>query len=206
MQLLEALRRGDETAFVRLVTRYQPMMLRLAMVFVSSRAVAEEVVQDAWVGVIQGLPRFESRSSLKTWIFRILANRARTRGEREGRSLPFADLAAAEGARDDPAVDPSAFWPADHPQWPNGWVSYPTRWEHLPEAQALTAELRAVIRQAIDALPPTQRTVITMRDVGGWASEEVCNVLGISESNQRVLLHRARAKVRRAIEQYQSRA
>ncbi|HWQ15490.1 MAG TPA: sigma-70 family RNA polymerase sigma factor [Roseiflexaceae bacterium] len=205
-QLLEALRAGDEAAFARLVARYQPMMLRLALVFVPSRAVAEEVVQDAWIGVLQGLRRFEGRSSLKTWMFRILTNRARTRGEREGRTLSFADLAAAETEHDEPAVDPGAFWPPDHPQWPNGWVSYPARWDHLPEDRALSAELQAVIREAIDALPPSQRTVITMRDVGGWASDEVCNALGISESNQRVLLHRARVKVRRAIEQYQSRA
>ena len=201
-QLVEALRRGDEAAFVMLVTRYQGPLLRLALMFVSNRAAAEEVVQETWLGVIRGLKTFEGRSSLKTWIYRILTNRARTRGEREGRSIPFADLAGAESRRDEPAVDPSEFWPADHAEWANGWVSYPQRWEPLPEDRMLAGELRAQIQLAIDALPPTQRTVITMRDIDGFSSDDVCNVLGISESNQRVLLHRARAKVRDAIAGY----
>jgi RNA polymerase sigma-70 factor, ECF subfamily len=205
LRLVEALRRGDEAAFMDLVTRYQAPLLRLAMVFVPSRAVAEEVVQDTWVGVLQGIGRFEGRSSLKTWIFRILANRARTRGQREGRSVPFADLAAADAGSDEPAVDPGSFWPAEHPQG-GGWVSYPRQWERSPEDQALSGELQAVIRAAVDALPATQRTVITMRDIEGWSSEDVRNALEISESNQRVLLHRARARVRSAIEQYQARA
>lgn len=202
-QLLDALRAGDEAAFVGLVARYQPALLRLALVFVPSRAVAEEVVQDTWVGVIQGLGRFEGRSSLKTWIFRILTNRARTRGEREGRSVAFADLAAAEAGAGEPTVEPSAFWPADHPQWANGWVAYPRPWERSPEEQSLSGELQAVIRGAIEALAPTQRTVITLRDIEGWTADEVCNALEISETNQRVLLHRARARVRAAIEGYQ---
>lgn len=202
-RLLDALRAGDEAAFAGLVVRYQPALLRLAMAFVSSRAIAEEVVQDTWVGVIEGLGRFEGRSSLKTWIFRILTNRARSRGEREGRSIAFADLAASEARAHEPAVDPSAFWPADHPRWGNGWVAYPRPWDRGPEDQALSGELQRVIRSAIEALAPTQRTVITLRDIEGWTAADVCNALEITETNQRVLLHRARARVRAAIERYQ---
>jgi RNA polymerase sigma-70 factor (ECF subfamily) len=205
-QLVAALRRGDEAAFMELVDRYQAALLRVAMTFVGRRAVAEEVVQDTWVGVIQGLERFAGRSSLKTWIFRILLNRARTRGERESRTIPFADLVSAEAGGDEPAVDPMSFWPADHPQWANVWVEYPRQWQQMPEERALSTELQQVIREAVDALPPTQRTVITLRDIEGWSSEEVCNALEVSETNQRVLLHRARAKVRAAVERYMSMA
>jgi len=202
MALVEALRRGDEAAFVALVDRYQGSMLRLAMAYVPSRAVAEEVVQETWLGVLQGIGRFEGRSSLKTWIFRILTNRAKTRGEREGRSVPFSSLAAADAEESGPTVDPDQFHPPDHPQWANIWVSYPKRWDELPEDRLLSRELGARVQAAIDALPLTQREVITLRDVEGWSSEDVCNILAITETNQRVLLHRARAKVRRAVDQY----
>jgi RNA polymerase sigma-70 factor, ECF subfamily len=201
-QLLEALRRGDEAAFARLVTSYQSALTRLALTFVGERSVAEEVVQDTWVAVLQGLDRFAGRSSLKTWIFRILMNRARTRGAREGRSVPFADLAATEDAGA-PSIDPSAFWPPDHPQRPGAWVSYPRPWSRTPESSALDGELQRVIRDAVDALPPAQRTVLTLRDIAGWDSDEVCNELAITETNQRVLLHRGRAKVRAAVARYQ---
>lgn len=200
--LLAALRAGDEAAFETLIERYHTPLLRLAQLYVPSRAVAEEVVQETWIGVLRGLDKFEGRSSLKTWIFHILLNRARTRGQREGRSIPFSDLAAAEDSLDEPTVDPSQFWPADHAQWPQVWVSYPRSWNDLPEQRLLAQETFARVREAIEALPPTQREVITLRDIDGWSSEEVCNVLDISESNQRVLLHRARAKVRRALHQY----
>ena len=202
MALVEALRRGDESAFVALIDRYQGPMLRLAMAYVPSRAVAEEVVQETWLGVLQGIGRFEGRSSLKTWIFRILTNRAKTRGEREGRSVPFSSLAAADADLSGPTVEPEQFHPPDHPQWANIWVSYPKRWDELPEDRLLSREISACIQAAIDALPLTQREVITLRDVEGWSSEDVCNILAITETNQRVLLHRARAKVRRAVDQY----
>src|SRR5262245_3599266 len=200
MALVEALRRGDESAFVALVDRYQGPMLRLAMAYVPSRAVAEEVVQETWLGVLQGIGRFEGRSSLKTWIFRILTNRAKTRGEREGRSVPFSSLATADAEESGPTVEPGQFHPSDHPQWANIWVSYPKNWGELPEDRLLSREIGARIQAAIDALPLTQREVITLRDVEGWSSEEVCNILAITETNQRVLLHRARAKVRRAVD------
>jgi RNA polymerase sigma-70 factor (ECF subfamily) len=200
-RLVDSLRAGDESAFEVLIDRYHSSLLRLAMFYVPSRAVAEDVVQETWLGVLQGLARFEGRSSLKTWIFRILTNRARTRGQREGRSIPFSAVWSADDDPAEPAVDADRFRPPED-KWHGGWVSFPRNWDELPEERLLSAETRAQIQQAIDALPDSQREVITLRDVEGWASEEVCNVLDISESNQRVLLHRARSKVRRALEQY----
>ncbi|HEX5504889.1 MAG TPA: RNA polymerase sigma factor, partial [Thermomicrobiales bacterium] len=151
---------------------------------------------------LRGLDRFEARSSLKTWLYRILTNRAKTRARRDGRTVPFAALGdpAAEG--DEPAVDPGRFLPADHPRWPHHWASPPRRWVELPEEQSLARETRDCLEAAIAALPAGQRTVLTLRDVEGWTATEVCNTLAISETNQRVLLHRARSKVRRALERY----
>ena len=194
--LLERLRARDERAFAELVGAWSPSMLRVARMYVATRAVAEEVVQEAWLGVLQGIDRFEGRSSLKTWVFRILVNRAMTRGAREGRSVPFAALAADEAARDEPAVDPSRFTRE------GAWVSAPRRWEDEPEAAARSAETLAVVRAAIDELPATQRLVITMRDLEGFGADETRNALEISETNQRVLLHRGRAKVRAALERH----
>jgi RNA polymerase sigma-70 factor (ECF subfamily) len=194
--LVELLRQRDEAAFAQLVDRYGGAMLRVASLYVGTRAVAEEVVQETWLAVLQGIDRFEQRSSLKTWLFRILTNRAKTRGARERRTVPFAAL---EG--DGPSVDPDRFRPEDDP-FPGHWQGYPQRWEDQPEARLVASETRAHIASAIDALPETQRTVITLRDVEGWSSEEVCNALELSETNQRVLLHRARSKVRQALEDY----
>jgi RNA polymerase sigma-70 factor (ECF subfamily) len=199
--VVAALLAGDEATFAALVDRYYPSMLRLALIYVADRAVAEEVVQDTWVGVLHGLPQFGGRSALKTWIFRILTNQAQTRGKREARSVPFSALGGEEDAGDEPAVDPTRFRGGDQP-WPGHWATPPQSWGGPPEAQLLAQETRGYIKQAIAGLPTSQRTVIVMRDVEGWPSDEVCNVLGISETNQRVLLHRARAKVRQALEQY----
>lgn len=200
LRLVEALKAGDEAAFASLVGRYYAPLLRLAMVYVKSRAVAEEVVQDTWVGVLRGLERFEGRSSLKTWIFRILANTAKTRAEREGRTIPFS--AVAVGEEREPAVDPDRFLGPGHPTWAGHWNENPRPWEDLPEERLLSHEVRARIEEAVEALPATQRTVIRLRDVEGFSSEEVCTILGLTEANQRVLLHRARSKVRGALEQY----
>jgi RNA polymerase sigma-70 factor (ECF subfamily) len=201
-QLIDALKRRDEAAFVRLVHRYQGPLLRLALVYARSRAVAEEVVQDTWLGVLQGIERFEGRSSFRTWLFRILLNRARTRGEREGRTVPFSALGDAAREPAEPAVAPERFLDASHPEWPFHWAVPPESWGASPEQQLLTRETLDLVGQAIAALPPAWREVITLRDVEGWTSEEVCNVLEISETNQRVLLHRARSRVRGALERY----
>jgi RNA polymerase sigma-70 factor, ECF subfamily len=197
-ELIEALRRGDESAFARLVDEYGGTLLRVARMYVPTAAVAEEVVQETWIGVLKGIDRFEGRSSLKTWIFRILANIAKTRGERERRSIPFS--AAAGAAADEPSVDPDRFLPAGDER-ARMWALGPAPWQE-PEESLLSGETRGVILEAIERLPPSQREVITMRDVEGWSSEDVRNALEISETNQRVLLHRARSKVRGAIEQY----
>lgn len=198
---MQALRAGDEAAFGRLVDTYHGQLLRLARTFVADRAVAEEVVQETWLGVIRGIDRFEGRSSLRTWLFRILTNTAKKRGVRERRSVPFSALAGPGDGGDEPAVDPDRFLPAGH-RWAGHWASPPTSWGAAPEERVLAAESRRVIEEAVARLPDGQRQVITLRDIDGWSSEEVCNVLDLSEVNQRVLLHRARAKVRTALEEY----
>lgn len=200
--LIAGLRRADERIFLALVTKYHAAMLRIATAFVLDSAVGEEIVQEAWLGVIKGIDRFEGRSSLKTWIFSILANCAKTRRSRESRTIPFSDLNPFEEYDDEPLVDPERFTPADHPQWPNAWADPPSRWAYDPEDQVLTAEVMGCIQRAIAALPASQQAIITLRDIDGWPAEEVCNVLGLTETNQRVILHRARAKVRRALEMY----
>lgn len=184
---MEALRAGDERVFEQLVRMYQGTLLRVAQMYVSSRAVAEEVVQETWLAVLNGIDRFEGRSSLKTWIFTILANRAKTRGQREGRTIPFSALGDSE-----PAVEPDRF-DRGH------WATLPDDW---PEERLLGGEVLRVIDDAIESLPPTQRAVITLRDVQGWSAEDVRNALELSETNQRVILHRARSKVRGALEEY----
>jgi RNA polymerase sigma-70 factor (ECF subfamily) len=201
LRVVEALRSGNEGAFVSLIERYHASMLRLAMVFVSSQAVAEEVVQDSWMGVLQGLNGFEGRSSLKTWIFRILTNRAKTRAQREDRSVPFSSLAEFNSDLPEPAVEPERFRGPDQ-QWPGHWVSFPRSWDEIPEERILSQETLTCIQEAIDTLPLGQREVIVLRDIEGCSSDEACNVLGVSEANQRVLLHRARSRVRRALERY----
>jgi RNA polymerase sigma-70 factor (ECF subfamily) len=194
-ELIARLRAGDEAVFMALVDRHGPVMLRIALTHVRTRAVAEEVVQEAWLGVLRGIDRFEGRSSLKTWILRIVANRARTRGEREGRSVPLSSL-EGDGA---PAVDPGRFLAPDHPRYPGGWSAPPQPW---PEQQVLAAETLQHVRAAIGRLPARQQEVIVLRDVEGWDAGEVCDALGLSEGNQRVLLHRARSKVRGELERY----
>lgn len=183
-----------------LIDEYGPAMLRVALMYVSSRAVAEEVVQEAWLGVLSGIGRFEGRASLKTWIFRIVANIAKTRGEREHRSVPLSSLTGGDEDGGEPSVDADRFLTGG--RWAGHWTSAPSRWSELPEEQLVGSETTAVIEAAIAALPDVQRTVISLRDVEGWSSDEVRNVLDLSETNQRVTLHRARAKVRKALEEY----
>ena len=181
-----------------LVVRWSPSMMRVARMYVPTAAVADDVVQETWLAVLQGLDRFEERSSLRTWVFSILVNRARTRGERERRSVPFSSVTPDS---DEPAVDPERFQ-GDAERYPGGWKESPQPWEGDPEERLLAGEVRALILDAIEQLPPNQRAVITLRDIEGLSSEEARNVLDVSETNQRVLLHRARSKVRRALEAY----
>ena len=197
--LVERLRQGDEEAFAGLVDRYGASMVRVARMHVRDRAVAEEVVQETWLAVLQGVDRFEERSSFRTWLFRILCNKAKKRAEREGRAVPFSALVATDAASGEPAVDPDRFLGLDDPEWPYHWASPPSAW---PEDRLLAGETMEVIRETIAALPETQREVIRLRDVEGWESEDVAEALSISGGNQRVLLHRARSRVRAALEAY----
>jgi RNA polymerase sigma-70 factor (ECF subfamily) len=186
------LRAGDEQAFAELVDRYHGSLVRVARAYVATREAAEDVAQETWLGVIRGIDRFEGRSSLKTWIFRIAINRAMTRGSREARSLPFSSLGA-----DEPAVEPSRF--VESGRWAGYWADPPKASEQ-PEEHVLTGEVHAVVEAAIAGLPAQQRLVITLRDVQGFTAAEACDLLGVSEANQRVLLHRARSKARAVLE------
>jgi RNA polymerase sigma-70 factor (ECF subfamily) len=196
--VVAALRRGDESAFAALVNAYSTSLLRLAQDFVRTRAIAEEVVQETWLAVLNGIDRFEGRSSLKTWVYRILVNKAKTRGVREARTVPFSALAPDD---DEHAVPGDRFRGSDD-QWPGHWSSPPSALDTFPEERLLAREARRRIAEALETLPDSQRIVVTLRDVAGWDSEEVCDALGLSEGNQRVLLHRGRAKLRAALERY----
>jgi RNA polymerase sigma-70 factor (ECF subfamily) len=198
--LIAALRSGDADAFATLIDRHSRAMIRVALAYVPTRAAAEEAVQETWIAVMRGIAAFEGRSSLKTWIFRILTNVAMRIGPRERRSMPFSALAEAENTGA-PSVDPDRFLPADHAVFPGHWAVMPTPWP-TPEEGVLAGETREVIAGAIAGLPAAQRTVIALRDVEGWSSEEVREALEISAGNQRILLHRARNRVREAIERY----
>ena len=199
--LVDALRAGDESAFVGLIDTHHSAMLRMARLYVRDRSVAEEVVQEAWLGVLRSIHRFERRSTLKTWIFRILINVAKTRAAREQRSVPFSALVVEDSEEFEPAVEADRFLPVDA-QWPGHWVSFPLQWGNAPDECAIGHETQNVVSSAIQGLSPGQRDVVTLRDVNGWSSEEVCNVLQISETNQRVLLHRGRSRIRRKLERY----
>jgi RNA polymerase sigma-70 factor (ECF subfamily) len=199
-RLIAALCRGDADAFATLVDRHSRAMIRVAMAYVPTRAAAEEAVQETWIAVLRGIDGFEGRASLRTWIFRILTNVAMRAGTRERRSVPFSALAEAENTGE-PSVDPDRFLPPDHELFPGHWAIMPTRWP-TPDEGLLAGETREVIAAAVAELPVAQRTVIGLRDIEGWSSEEVCEALEISAGNQRILLHRARSRVRNAIEDY----
>ncbi len=195
--LLDALRGGDERAFASLIDQHTPAMLRLAQLYVPTRAIAEEVVQETWLAVVRGLGSFEGRSSLRTWIFRILLNKAKSSGLAERRNLPLDDLDGGdlEGL---PVVDPARF-----AGLPRGyWSSPPNHWDELPEDRLLARETLAVVERAMEGLSRGQQAVFELRDLQHWTATEVCEALGITEANQRVLLHRARGRMRTAIEEY----
>ncbi|HEX6508952.1 MAG TPA: sigma-70 family RNA polymerase sigma factor [Chloroflexota bacterium] len=194
-ELIEALRCGDEAAFVWVVEQYHTSLLRLACMYVSDHTVAEEVVQETWLGVLKGLGRFEERCSLKSWIFRILTNIARTRGKREHRTIPFSRFGASDTESPEPVVDPDRFGEDGH------WAVAP---QNSPDDHILAAETQGQISAAVEALPERQKAVITLRDIEGWSADEVCDALEISDVHQRVLLHRARSAVRQVVEQYLS--
>jgi len=196
--LVEALRTGDEQAFSALLHQYHSSLLRVAVTYVRDRQVAEEVVQDTWLAVLRGIDSFRGDSSLKTWLFRILANIARTRAVRERRSIPLSTLGTYD---DEGSVDPDRFLSDDN-RWAGHWVSAPSSWRELPEDRLAAKETLACIAETIEALPDMQRHVITLRDVEGFSADEVCELLALSEVNQRVLLHRARSKVRAALERH----
>lgn len=193
--VLGALRRGDERLFAELVDRWGSMMLRVALARLDNRAIAEEVVQDAWLTVLRSIDRFERRSSLRTWVMGIVVNLARSRARAESRTV------ALDADHDAPSVAAARFLPPDHPRWPRHWAIEPVPWP-TPEDELIAGELRGVIFDAIAALPPTQREVIVLRDLDGLPAADVCNVLEVTDTHQRVLLHRARSRVRAAIERY----
>jgi len=198
--LVRALRRGDDEAFGWLLDHYSASLLRLARVYVSNLEAAREAVQETWIAVMTGVDRFEQRSSLKTWIHRILVNIARANGVKEHRSVPFASL-GSEPEHDERGVNPDRFQgPRD--RWPGHWASPPVPWDTVPEQYLAGSETLAIVTSAIGRLPATQQTVITLRDIEGWDADDVCNALEISDTNQRVLLHRARSKVRGALERH----
>ncbi len=199
-KLVAALKAGDEQAFAWMVDRYHAQLRRLALNYVRTPAVADEVVQDTWLAVLEGIDRFEGRSSLKTWLFRILMNKARTRGVREHRSVPVSSLASDD--LDTPGFGADRFRPPEDPGAAGHWSTLPSRWEDQPSERLVARETLDRVQDSVAALPPNLREVLVLRDIEGWTSAEVCDVLSLSPSNQRVLLHRARAKVRRDLETF----
>jgi RNA polymerase sigma-70 factor, ECF subfamily len=198
---VQALRGGSEIAFRSLVERHTPALLRVARALVRDRAVAEDVVQQTWVAVLESVDGFESRSTVKTWLCGICVNTARARIRQERRTIPMSSLPQESDAAGPPAVDPSRFYPPDS-HWAGHWFAFPKTWPDTPEESAWTAELKTRLLTAIDALPEAQRQVLVLRDVEGLSGEEVCNVLGLSDTNQRVLLHRARSRLRGLLEDF----
>jgi RNA polymerase sigma-70 factor (ECF subfamily) len=196
--LIGALRRGDERAFAQLVDLWSSAMLRVALAHAGNRSTAEDVVQEAWLTVLRSLDRFERRSTLRTWVLGIVINIARARYRAECRMVP---MPLDEGG---PTVEPSRFLPADHPRWPHHWAIEPIPWR-TPEDELLAGECRTIINDAIAQLPPAQREVLVLRDLDGMAAADACNILGVTDTHQRVLLHRARARVRGALERYLAR-
>jgi RNA polymerase sigma-70 factor (ECF subfamily) len=198
--LVERLRAGDEATFGALVDRYHASFVRLAAGYVRDRSIAEEVAQEAWLGILRGLRQFAGRASFKTWMFRIVVNCAKHRAVRESRCETFSDRWDSPAADDalDSAV-PTDWFRGSGDQWPGGWLVFPGDWGEQPEQRLMSAETRRELAAMIERLPLRQRQVLVLRDVDGLSSSEVCETLQLSESNQRVLLHRARSTLRRSL-------
>ena len=197
-QTVAALRAGDERAFRELFARMYPMMKRVARGYVASDAVAEEIVQDTWMAIVTGIDRFEGRSALGTWIFSILTNQAKTHSARERRAVPFSCVAPRDA--EEPVVDPDRFQKDDE-AWPGHWATPPRPWQK-PERRLLSLETREHLKDALAELPERQRLIVGLRDIDGHSAEEVCDLLGLSQENQRVLLHRGRSRLRAVLEEY----
>jgi RNA polymerase sigma-70 factor (ECF subfamily) len=197
-QTVAALRAGDERTFRELFERSYPMMKRVARGYVASDAVAEEIVQDTWMAIVTGIERFEGRSALGTWMFSILTNQAKTHSARERRAVPLSSVATADGA--EPTVDPDRFQKDDE-AWPGHWATPPRPWQK-PERRLLSLEARDQLREALARLPERQRLIVALRDIEGLSAEEVRELLGLSQENQRVLLHRGRSRLRGFLETY----
>ena len=198
-RIVAALRAGDEAVFADVVSRYTPAMLRVARSFGLEMNAAEDAVQEAWVRVLKALEKFEGRSSFQTWLFTILGNCSRHRASAELKAVPMPSLGEEDAG---PTVDESRFFPADHPRWAGMWSTLVDAWEAIPDERLLAGEARERIAAAVDSLPERYGAVFYLRDVEGWASDEVCAILDLTPENQRVLLHRARARVRAALEEY----
>ena len=197
-QTLAALRAGDERAFRDFFARSYPMMKRVARAYVASDAVAEEVVQDTWMAIVTGIDRFEGRSALGTWIFSILTNQAKTHSSREKRAVPFSSVAISDVK--EPVVDPDRFQKDDE-AWPGHWATPPRPWQK-PERRLFSLEARDHLKAALTQLPDRQRVIVGLRDIEGYSAEEVCDLLGLSPENQRVLLHRGRSRLRAILDEY----
>nr|WP_307828400.1 RNA polymerase sigma factor [Antrihabitans sp. YC2-6] len=197
-RLVEQLQRGDERAYVELVEAHTPMMLRVARNYVASHEAAEEVVQETWIALIKGIARFEGRSALRTWLFTVLVNIAKTRGVRD-HNQAIADRSAYPGGA---TVDPARFRPATDPEWPGHWATPPEAWPETPEGSVLESEMLSVTKRELDQLPERQRAVVALRDVLGLDAAEVCTLLSLTPANQRVLLHRGRARIRECLADY----
>ena len=202
-RLVGRLRAGDQAAFVEMIRSLGPTMLRIARLYVRSQEVAEEVVQDAWISVLEGLERFQGRSAFRTWVLTIVVHSALRRGKREARSAPFSSVAQDIGSasRED-SLDLDRFFSGDHPRWPSAWATVVPRLDELPEEKLLSGETMGVVEAAISKLPDTQAAVLILHDIEGRPPEEICETLDLADGNRRILLHRARNRVRAALEHY----
>lgn len=202
-RLVSRLRAGDQAAFVEMIRSLGPTMLRIARLYVRSDEVAEEVVQEAWISVLEGLDRFQGRSAFRTWVLTIVVHSAIRRGQREARSAPFSSVAQdRSSASGEDNLDLDRFFSADHPRWPSAWATVVPRLDGLPEEKLLSGEAMGVVEEAISELPDTQAAVLILHDIEGRPPEEICETLELADGNRRILLHRARNRVRAALEHY----